>query len=83
MDRGERRWFVNRHGQTFATIDGPVEFRIGSPPTEPKRSHLGNSAPRDHPARLAMAAKELTVEQYHPPPDRPPDCGLDWTCPPC
>jgi hypothetical protein len=29
-DRGERRWFINTQGQTFAVIDGPVEFRIGS-----------------------------------------------------
>ena len=36
-DRGDRRWFVNSQGQTFAVIDGPVEFRMGSPPTEPNR----------------------------------------------
>ena len=34
-DRGDRRWFVNSQGQTFAVIEGPVEFRMGSPPTEP------------------------------------------------
>ena len=32
-ERGDRRWFVNSQGQTFAVIDGPVEFRMGSPPT--------------------------------------------------
>ena len=36
-DRGDRRWYVNSQGQTFAVIDGPVEFRMGSPPTEPDR----------------------------------------------
>ena len=36
-DWGERRWFVNSQGQTFAVIEGPVEFRMGSPPTEPER----------------------------------------------
>ena len=36
-DRGERRWFVNSQGQTFAVIEGPVEFRMGSPPNEPDR----------------------------------------------
>ena len=35
-ERGERRWYVNGQGQTFAVIDGPVEFRMGSPPTEPE-----------------------------------------------
>jgi serine/threonine protein kinase/formylglycine-generating enzyme required for sulfatase activity/tetratricopeptide (TPR) repeat protein len=36
-DRGIRRWFVNSQGQTFAVIEGPVEFRSGSPATEPDR----------------------------------------------
>ena len=36
-DWGDRRWFVNSQGQTFAVIEGPVEFRMGSPPTEPDR----------------------------------------------
>ena len=50
-DRGERRWYVNGQGQTFAVIDGPVEFRMGSPPTEPERfvsmtnSSTGGSSP--------------------------------------
>ena len=30
-DRGDRRWSVNSQGQTFALIEGPVEFRMGSP----------------------------------------------------
>ena len=37
-DWGNRRWFVNSQGQTFAVIEGPVEFRVGSPPTEPDTS---------------------------------------------
>ena len=37
-DRGDRRWFVNSQGQTFAVIEGPVEFRMGSPPTETERN---------------------------------------------
>ena len=36
-DWGERRWYVNGQGQTYAVIEGPVEFRMGSPPTEPER----------------------------------------------
>ncbi len=35
---GEHRWYVNGQGQTFALIDGPVEFRMGSPTNEPHRS---------------------------------------------
>ena len=44
-DWGDRRWFVNGQGQTFAVIEGPVEFRMGSPPTEPERI-AGNETPR-------------------------------------
>ena len=63
-DRGERRWYVNGQGQTFAVIEGPVEFRMGSPPAEPERFadeiHTGAVIPR----RFAIAAKEVTIEQY-------------------
>ncbi len=64
-DRGERRWFVNGQGQTFAVIEGPVEFRMGSPPTEPKRN-VTLETPRRVviPRRFAIAAKEVTVEQW-------------------
>ena len=64
-DRGDRRWFVNSQGQTFAVIEGPVEFRMGSPPTEPDRivetrPCTAGSIPR----RFAIATKEVTVEQF-------------------
>ena len=49
-DRGDRRWFVNSQGQTFAVIEGPVEFRMGSPPTEPERNRRRrNPTPHGHP----------------------------------
>jgi len=63
-DRGARRWYVNSQGQTFAVIEGPVEFRMGSPPTEP--DHIGNETPhrRIIPRRFAIATQEVTVEEY-------------------
>ena len=45
-DKGARRWFVNSQGQTFALIDGPVEFRMGSPPDEPDRDADETPHPR-------------------------------------
>jgi formylglycine-generating enzyme required for sulfatase activity len=62
---GYRRWFVNGQGQTFAVIDGPVSFRMGSPPTEPERI-AGNEPLRRMmiPRRFAIAASEVTVEQF-------------------
>jgi serine/threonine protein kinase/formylglycine-generating enzyme required for sulfatase activity len=64
-DRGDRRWFVNSQGQTIVLIEGPVEFLMGSPPTEPERIAT-DSAPHRMiiPHRFAIAAQEVTVEQY-------------------
>ncbi len=64
-DRAGRRWFVNGQGQTFALIDGPVEFRMGSPATETERNP-GNETPRRIaiPRRFAIASKEVTVSQF-------------------
>ena len=64
-DRNDRRWFVNSQGQTFAMIEGPVEFRMGSPPTEPDRFPR-NEIPHHRiiPRRFAIAVQEVSVEQY-------------------
>jgi formylglycine-generating enzyme required for sulfatase activity len=64
-DRGTKRWFVNSHGQTFAIIDGPVDFRMGSPASEPDRS-AGTETPRRiaiH-RKFAIACQEVTVKQF-------------------
>jgi formylglycine-generating enzyme required for sulfatase activity len=86
-ERGERRWYVNGQGQTFVLVDGPVEFRMSSPPTEPDRV-VSNERPRRMliPRRFAIAASEVTVEQFQrfaktharlgPDPDDP--IASDW-----
>jgi len=64
-DWGNRRWLINSQGQTYALIEGPVGFRMGSPPTEPDRYGPNELAHRRIiPRRFAMAAKEVTVEEY-------------------
>ena len=63
-DRGNRRWFVNGQGQTYAVIEGPVEFRMGSPPSEPDRDADEIPHRRVIPRRFAIATKEVTVRQY-------------------
>ncbi len=64
-DRGGRRWFVNSQGQTLAVIEGPVEFLMGSPPTEPdRRSWEEDIHHRIIPRRFAIATQEVSVEQY-------------------
>ena len=64
-DWGDRRWYVNNQGQTFAAIEGPVEFRMGSPPSEYGWLLADDSAHRRRIARrFALAVEEITVEQY-------------------
>ena len=63
-DRGDRRWYVNSQGQTFAVIEGPVEFSMGSPASEPERFDDELLHRRIIPRRFAIAATEVTVEQY-------------------
>ncbi len=61
---GERRWFVNSLGQTFTVIEGPVEFMMGSPLTEPSRfsDEIPHRVVIRH--RFAIAAKEVSKEQW-------------------
>ena len=59
-----RRWWVNAQGQTFIRIDGPAEFMMGSPESEPGRKE-NEVYHRQRIARsYAIASKEVTVEQY-------------------
>ena len=61
----ERRWSINQAGQTFAVIDGPVAFDMGSSPADPEKAQ-GSPQPRRIliPRRFALATKEVTVEQF-------------------
>jgi formylglycine-generating enzyme required for sulfatase activity len=63
-NKGDRRWYVNSQGQTFAIIAGPVEFRMGSPKSEPDRDtdETLHSQVISHP--FAIATTEVSVEQY-------------------
>jgi formylglycine-generating enzyme required for sulfatase activity len=63
-DWGDRRWFVNSQGQTFAVIEGPVEFSMGSPHSEPDRRDSENLHRKRINRRFAVATKEVSVEQY-------------------
>ena len=47
-DWGERRWFVNSLGQTFAVIEGPVEFVHGLAPDRSGSFGRRNTTPCGH-----------------------------------
>jgi serine/threonine protein kinase/formylglycine-generating enzyme required for sulfatase activity len=60
-----RQWYVNGEGQTMMVIQGPVEFWMGSPGSEPGR------VPQEEAMRhvqisysYAIASKEVTTEQF-------------------
>ncbi len=60
-----RRWFTNREGQTFAVIDGPDEFGMGSPATDVDRVATMEPQRRIRiPRRFALGTKEVLVEQF-------------------
>jgi len=72
-----RRWYVNGQGQTFVIVEGPVEFRMGSPANEPDREPDEIPHRRVIPRRFAIDAKEVTVEQYQRFVRENPQYGLD------
>src|SRR5262249_53791922 len=58
-------WYVNGQGQTVGMIQGPVEFRMGSPRWEPDRSEENETRHVRHVGRsYAIAATSVTVGQW-------------------
>jgi formylglycine-generating enzyme required for sulfatase activity len=63
--RGERRWYTTGLGHTFVVIDGPVELRTGSPPTDDERSAATETVRQmSIPRSFAVSAREVTVAQF-------------------
>ena len=63
------RWYVNGQGQTMVVIPGPVEFDMGSPTSEADREGGPEGKwellhPRKIERSFAIAAREVTVEQF-------------------
>jgi formylglycine-generating enzyme required for sulfatase activity/tRNA A-37 threonylcarbamoyl transferase component Bud32 len=64
QEKAPPQWYVNGQGQTMVVIPGPVEFLMGSPPTEADhqptevlhRQRIGRS--------FALAATAVTKEQF-------------------
>src|SRR5262249_10014505 len=58
------QWYVNGQGQTMVVIPGPVEFLMGSPPTEEGRSVYESQHKRRIGRTFALAAKPVTVREF-------------------
>jgi len=59
-----RRWYINSQSQTMVLIDGPIEFQMGSPPSDPLREEEEVFHRRLIPRRFAIAAREVTVDEF-------------------
>jgi serine/threonine protein kinase/formylglycine-generating enzyme required for sulfatase activity len=57
-------WYVTPEGYTFAVIKGPVEARLGSPPTEAHRDSDESPVTRHIERTFAIATTEVTQAQY-------------------
>jgi formylglycine-generating enzyme required for sulfatase activity/serine/threonine protein kinase len=57
-------WYVNNQGQTMVVIPGPVEFAMGSPPSEEGRTPIESQHKRRIGRTFALAAKHVTVGEF-------------------
>ena len=57
-------WYVNRESQTFVVIDADKPFQMGSPESEPERAVDEKQHLRTIGRRFAIAASQVTVEQF-------------------
>ena len=90
LERTAPGWYVNGQGQTMVVIPSPVEFVMGSPPTEAGRQDHEIQHKKRIGRTFALAAKPVTVEQfrqfekgYVPPPVSTrtaefPVVGISW-----
>ena len=63
-EKAPPQWYVNGQGQTMVVIPGPVEFVMGSPPTEAGRHDHEIQHKKRIGRTFALAAKPVTVEQF-------------------
>ncbi len=61
---GGKRWYVNGQGQTLVLVPGPVEFRMGSPPSDPERFENEVLHRRRIPRSYALASRSVTVAEF-------------------
>jgi hypothetical protein len=63
-EKAPPQWYVNGQGQTMVVIPGPVEFLMGSPPTEPGRRDVELQHRRRIGRTFALMGKPVTLEQF-------------------
>jgi formylglycine-generating enzyme required for sulfatase activity len=63
-EKAALQWYVNIGGQTMVVMPGPVEFKMGSPPTESRRKPDETQHRKRIGRTFALAAAPVTNEQY-------------------
>jgi serine/threonine protein kinase/formylglycine-generating enzyme required for sulfatase activity len=63
-DKTPPQWYITGQGQLMVVIPGPVEFVMGSPPTEAGRHDDEVQHKKRISRTFAIAAKPVTVEQF-------------------
>jgi len=63
-ERAPPQWYVNGQGQAMVVIPGPVEFMMGSPPSEGDRKGDETQHKKRIGRTFAIAAKSVTVAEY-------------------
>jgi formylglycine-generating enzyme required for sulfatase activity len=58
------QWYVNSQGQTFVVIPGPVEFSMGSPPSEAGRAVNETQHKMRIGRTFVLSATSVTVAEY-------------------
>ena len=58
------KWLVNSMGQTFAILEGPIKFQIGSPLDEPLRYEAERIHERAIARSIVVAQKEVTLNDF-------------------
>src|SRR5262249_13606406 len=63
-EKAPPQWYVTGQGQTMVVIPGPVEFMMGSPPTEEGRFDDESQHRKRIGRTFALASKPVTVAQF-------------------
>jgi eukaryotic-like serine/threonine-protein kinase len=63
-EKAPPQWYVNMQGQTMVVIPGPVEFLMGSPPTEAGQLDQERQHKRRIGRNFAVDAKAVTLAEF-------------------
>ncbi len=60
----DRQWYVTPGGHTLRVFRGPIEFQMGTPPSDPERHETDKYGPQRIEHSFALDIKEVTCRQF-------------------